>query len=106
MWTFVKQVRVSLIPLFYRLHGRLALERWLRRLVAVQGHVMQQGLLHVLAAVEPVGLQNVCNATIEPFDHAIGSRCSGLGQSVLYAQLLAQLVKFMVATGFAFPTGK
>lgn len=30
----------------------------------------------------------------------------GLAQPVLYAQLLAQLVELMVATGFALPAGK
>src|SRR6218665_782398 len=39
-----------------------------------------QGLLHVLAAVEPVGLQDIRYATIEPLDHAVGSRRPGLGQ--------------------------
>ena len=74
--------------------------------MVVQGHIAQQGLLHVLAAVEPVGLQNVRNASIEPLHHAVGSGRPGLGQSVLYAQLPAQLIEFMVAAGFAFLAGK
>ena len=74
--------------------------------MVVQGHIAQQGLLHVFAAVEPVGLQDVRYAAIEPLHHAVGSRCPGLGQPVLYAQLLAQLVELMVATGFALPAGK
>ena len=74
--------------------------------MVVQRHIAQQGLLHVLAAVEPVGLQDVCNTPIEPLHHTVGSRCSGLGQPVLYAQLLAQLIELMVAAGFAFPAGK
>src|SRR6218665_165081 len=65
-----------------------------------------QGLLHVLAAVEPVGLQDIRYATIEPLDHAVGSRRPGLGQPMLYAQRLAQLVELMVATGLAFAVGK
>ena len=32
--------------------------------------------------------------------------CPGLGQPVLNAQLLAQLVELMVSTGFALPAGK
>lgn len=44
-----------------------------------------------LRLLSVVGLRDVCNAAIESFDHAIGSRRSGLGQPVLYAQLLAQL---------------
>lgn len=99
-------MRVRLIPVFHRLHRRFALERGLRQLVVVQSHIALQGLLHVLAAVESVGLQNVRNAAIKPFHHAVGSWSPGLGQPVLYAQLLAQLVKLMVAAGFAFAAGK
>ena len=64
--------------------------------MVVQGYIAQQGLLHVLAAVEPVGLEHISNAAIESFDHAIGSWCPWLGQPVLYAQLLAQLIELMV----------
>jgi hypothetical protein len=72
----------------------------------VQGRIAQQGLLHVFAAVEAVGLQSVRNAATESFDHAVGSRCPGLGQPVLYAELLAQLVEPIVTAGFAFPPDK
>ena len=78
----------------------------MRQLVVVQGHIALQGLLHIFTAVEPVGLQNVRNAAIEPLHHAIGSGCPGLGQPVLYAQFLAQLIELMVAAGFAFLAGK
>ena len=74
--------------------------------MVVQGHIALQGLLHIFTAVEPVGLQNVRNAAIEPLHHAIGSGCPGLGQPVLYAQFPAQLVELMVAAGFAFLAGK
>ena len=74
--------------------------------MVVQGHIAQQGLLHVFAAVEPVGLQNVRNAAVKSLHHAVGSGRPGLGQSVLYAQLLAQLIELMVAAGFAFLAGK
>src|SRR6218665_1859838 len=102
----VKQMRVLLMPLFHGLHRRLAAQRRLRQLVIVQGHIAQQGLLHVLAAVEPVGLEHIGYATIEPLDHAVGSRRPGLGQPMLYAQRLAQLVELMVATGLALAVGK
>lgn len=74
--------------------------------MVVQGYIAQQGLLHVFAAVEPVGLQNVRNAAVKPLHHAVGSGRPGLGQSVLYAQLSAQLIEFMVAAGFTFLAGK
>ena len=78
----------------------------MRQLVVVQGHVTQQGLLHILTAVEPVGLQNVRYATVEALHHAVGSRGSWLGQPVLDPQLLAQLVQLMVAAGLALAAGK
>ena len=74
--------------------------------MVVQGHIPQQGLLHVLAAVETVGLQNVRYTTVEPLHHPVGSWRSGPGQPVLDAQLLAQLVELMVAAGLALLTGK
>ena len=74
--------------------------------MVVQRHIAQQGLLHVLATVEPVGLEHIGNAAVESFDHAIGSRCSGLGQPVLNAQFLAQLIELMVAAGLALAAGK
>ena len=67
--------------------------------MVIQGHVAQQCLLQTLAAAEPVGLQNIGNTAIETLDHTIGSECPGLGQSVLYAEHLAQLVKLMLAAG-------
>ena len=74
--------------------------------MVVQGHVAHERLLQIFGAVEAVGLQDIGNAPVEAFDHAIGSGCPGLGQPVLYAQLLAQLVELMVATGLALTTGK
>ena len=74
--------------------------------MVVQGHVTQQCLLQILTTAEPVGLQDIGNAAIEPLHHAVGSGCSGLGQSVLYAKCLAQLVKLMIAAGLAFAGGK
>ena len=74
--------------------------------MVVQGYIAQQGLLHVLAAIEPVRLEHIGNAAIESFDHAIGSRCSGLGQPVFDSQFLAQPVELMVAAGLALPAGK
>ena len=71
-----------------------------------KGHIAQQCLLHVLTAVEPVGLQDVRDAPIEALHHAVGSRGLGQGPPVLDTQLLAQLVELMVAAGPARPGGK
>ena len=74
--------------------------------MVVQRHVTQQRLLQVLAAAESLGLQDIGNAAVEALDHAVGAGCPGLGQPVLYAQRLAQLIEFMVATGLALAAGK
>jgi len=50
-----------------------------------------------------VGLEHIGYAAIEPLDHAVGSRRPGLGQPMLYAQRLAQLVELMVAIGLLWP---
>ena len=74
--------------------------------MVVQGHIAQQRLLQILSTAEPVGLQDIGNAAVEALHHAVGSGRSGLGQSVLYAQRLAQLIELMVATGLALAAGK
>ena len=74
--------------------------------VVVQGHIAQQGFLHALTAVEPVDLERIVDAAIEPLHHAVGSRGPGPGQPVLDAQFLAQRVKRMVAAGLALLAGK
>ena len=74
--------------------------------MVVQGHIAQQRLLQVFAAAEPVSLEDVGNAAVETLDHAVGSRCPGLGQPMLYAQRLAQLIELMVAAGLALAAGK
>ena len=93
MGSLVEQVWVLLVPVLHGLHRCLAAQRRLRQLVVVQGHIPQQGLLHVLTAVEPVGLEHIGDTAIEPLHHAVGSRGPGPRQPVLDVQFLAQLVK-------------
>lgn len=106
LWPFIEQFRLCLIPPLHGLHRRLALQRWLRQLVVVQGHIAHQRLLHVLCAVEALYLQNIRYAAIEALDHSIGSGRPGFGQAMLYAHLLAQLVELMIAAGLALTAGK
>lgn len=74
--------------------------------MVVQGHIALQGLLHVIAAVESMGLEHVRDAPVEALHHAIGSGRPGLWQPVLDAQLLAQLVELVLATRFALLAGE
>ena len=74
--------------------------------MVVQGHIPHQRLPHVLGAVETVGLENIRNAAIKTFHHAIGLWRSRLGQSVLYVQRLAKSIKLMFPAGLPLPTGK
>jgi hypothetical protein len=64
--------------------------------MVVQGCVAQQGLLQVLGAVEVVRFEHIADTAIEALHHAIGLGRAGLGQTVLNAQLLAQLVKLVI----------
>ena len=59
----------------------------------VQVHVAMQGRPQVLARPEVMGLQDVADAAIEALDHAVGLRRPTLGQTVLDAQGLAELVE-------------
>jgi hypothetical protein len=58
-----------------------------------------QHLRQILLAVELVRLEHIGNAAIEMLDHAVGAWCSGLDQVVLDTELMARLVKHMLATG-------
>lgn len=74
--------------------------------MVVQGHVAHQCLLQIFSTVEAVGLEDIGNAAIKALDHAIGPRRSGLGETMLDPQRLAQLVKLVVATGLTLTAGK
>lgn len=74
--------------------------------MVVQGHIAQQRCVRILLAVEPMRLQDVFNPVIEALHHAIGPGRSGLGQTMLYVQGLAQAVKLVIATGLVLPAGK
>ncbi|OLK25686.1 hypothetical protein IXO621_00385, partial [Xanthomonas oryzae pv. oryzae] len=67
--------------------------------MVVQRHIALQSLLHVFTAVEPVCLEHIGDAPVEPLHHAIGSGRPGLGQPVFDAQFLAQLIELVVTTG-------
>ena len=53
-----------------------------------------------------VGLEHIGNAPIEALDHAVGLRRPRLGQAVLDAQGLTQLIKLMRSTGLALSAAK
>lgn len=53
-----------------------------------------------------MGLENISDAAIEAFQHAIGSGCPGAGEAMLYTRLLAQQVQLMAAAGRSRMTGK
>ncbi len=54
-----------------------------------QGHIAQQRVLQVFAVYESVGIENIVKAVVEALNHAVGSGCLGLGQTVLDVQRLA-----------------
>ena len=72
----------------------------------VQVHVAMQGRPQVLARPEVMGLQDVADAAIEAFHHAIGLRRLRLGQTMLDAQGLAELVELVLATRLTVPGAK
>lgn len=106
VWSLDEQVWSISVPLLYGLHGRLAFEGRLRQLLVVQCHVTHQGLLQVLSAVEAVCFEDVGNASVEAFDHAVGLRCARFGQAVFDAQVAAQHVELVLARGLTFAAGK
>ena len=65
----------------------------LGQVVIIEPGVAQKGGFHVLGIIETMGCQNVCDATIEALDHAIGLRATRLGEAVLDARAYAPVTK-------------
>ncbi len=61
-------------------------ERALRQMFVVQRHVTLDRGLQILARAEACGCQNIADAAIEAFDHAIGLRVPRLDQTMRDAQ--------------------
>lgn len=67
--------------------------------MVVKPGIAQQRGFQILGVVEAVGGQDLGDTTIEALDHAIGLRATWLGQAMLDAQGLAELVELMVTAG-------
>ena len=74
--------------------------------MVIELHVAKQCLVHIEGAIEPVGLEYVTDPAIEALDHPVGLRRARWGQSVLNSQILAQHIKLVIPTGFAFTRRK
>ncbi len=72
---------------------------FLRQVLVAEPDIAMQRRPKVFAAVEAMGAQDLCDASIEAFGHAVGLRRFGLGQTVIDAQALAQEVEFVLARG-------
>ena len=67
--------------------------------MVVEPDIAHQRGLQVLGAIEAMGGQHLGDAAIETLDHAMGLRCTGLGQAVFDTQRLAELIELMMAGG-------
>jgi len=103
---FYKQMRMRSVPVFHRPHWRFAFECRLGQLMVVQGHVTHERLLQIFTAGESVCFEHICNATVEPLDHAVRFGRARFGQAMLNAQSRAQLIKLMVARGLSLTACK
>jgi hypothetical protein len=74
--------------------------------MVVHRHVTHERLLQILTTGESMGFAHIGNAPIKAFDHAVGSGRAWLGQTVFNTQVLAQLVKLVVARGLTLTAGK
>jgi len=102
----MEQPGVGFEPFLHGLKRGFAAQRGLRQLMIVQVHIAMQGRPQVLARPEVMGLQDVADAAIEAFHHAIGLRRPTLGQTMLNAQGLAELVELVLAAGLTVPGAK
>ncbi|MPN18767.1 hypothetical protein SDC9_166130 [bioreactor metagenome] len=101
-----EQLRGFHLPALECLNRRVVPQRFLRQVLVVQPHKAVQRLLQILGTVEVMRAKHLAQTAVESFDHPVGLRRPGLGQSMLNAQRLAQLIEFMFPCGLAAVTAK
>ncbi len=74
--------------------------------MVVEEDVAVEGGFRVLVGEEVVGFEDVGDAAIEAFNHAICLRAVGLSEAVFNAEGLAELVERMLAGGLALGAGQ
>jgi len=86
IWLCFEPLWPERVPVLHRLQGRSGCQSRLRQLLIIERYVTQNGLLEVLAALEPMALHDVLDATIEALDHAVRLRSHRRVRSVLAAK--------------------
>ena len=81
----MKQVGLVCAPLFECLQECFVVQVFLRDVVIIQVDEAFEGSLQGGGGVEAVGTQDVGDAAVEAFDHAVGLWGAGLGQAMLNA---------------------
>lgn len=99
---FPEELRLLTIPFLEGFDGCSSLEDGLRQLAVVEVDVAQDGLLQVVAALEPMALKNILDATVESLDHAVCLRPHRGCEAVLDAELGAEQVELVLSGSGAF----
>ena len=76
---FFEEVRLFLVPVFHGLKGSDVAQRLLRDVLIIDLDVAFNGSGRMLGGAEAGSGQDVGDAPVEAFDHAIGLRAAGLG---------------------------
>jgi hypothetical protein len=97
IWLFLEQIRLEFVPALHGLQGYPAAQGGLRELLVVEPDIAVQRDLQFFPGTEMVALQHVFDATVEALDHAVCLRMHRRGETVLYAQIGAETVKFVTA---------
>lgn len=66
-------------------------------MLIVERYIAQDGLLKVLAAVEPMALQDIFDLAIEPLNHTVCLWPHGWREAMLDAEIGAKLVELMLS---------
>ena len=69
VWLFPEQFGPEFVPVRHRLQRRPCRQCWLQKLLIVERDIAWDGLLKVLAGLEPMALQDILDPAIE-LDHA------------------------------------
>jgi Mrp family chromosome partitioning ATPase len=71
-------------------------------LLIVEQHVAVQRDFQFFARTEAMALQHLLDPAVEAFDHAVGLRVLWWGQTVFDAEVAAELIELVLASGAAF----
>ena len=112
IYSFQEHLRLILLPFFECLNWRLMFERALRNTVVVDFGVVAQGRFKLCGVLKAGLIDDLADASVETFDHAVGLRMTWRNEAMLDRGAFALNIEYMfagwypVAVFILFPAGE